>query len=267
MKTKTNSLFTWIRTYVRKLIKWLNQKPSTPTLPTTPEEPIEEPPVEPELPPQGPITTGQDPDEGTPSWYRLMFKYCKVNAGKETQLNRTIDAIQKGMPRYRDTIKRLGINGPRAEMMAYILGAIHFKEASCNFAGVLHNGEKIIGTGKLTKLVPKGRGPFISWEEAAIDALTLNGSRWKKIVEGSTDIGDILEAVEKFNGLGYIRGPGRAETSPYLWACSNINDGFGKYVRDGVYDPKASTGATVGAALILRELYSRGLFKCTGVAS
>lgn len=205
-----------------------------------------------------PITTGSDPDEGTEPWYRRMFEACKVNPGKEAQLERTLATIERGMPRYREVAERLGAEN--VENFAWILGAIHFKEASCDFDGVLHNGEKIVGTGKKTSIVPKGRGPFSSWEDSAVDAIAIESSRWRKLVAGGADIGDILWALERFNGTGYITGAGRAETSPYLWACSNINDGRGKYVSDGKFDPTATTGATAGAALILKELARLGKF-------
>lgn len=208
-----------------------------------------------------PITTGQDPDEGTEPWYRRMFVACLVNADKATQLKNTLAIIEKGIPRYFEVARRLGARNP--DQFAFILGAVHFKEASCDFRGVLHNGEKIVGTGRKTTIVPKGRGPFATWEDSAVDAIGIESSRWKNLLFGSNDVGDILYALERYNGTGYITGAGRAETSPYLWACSNINDGRGKYVSDGKFDPNASTGSTCGAALILKEFYRQGKFQVT----
>jgi len=81
------------------------------------------------------------------------------------------------------------------------------------------------------------------------------------LIAGGNDIGDILYALERYNGSGYISGAGKAETSPYLWACSNINDDAGKYVSDGKFDSNASTQSSAGAAVILKELYKQGKFK------
>jgi lysozyme family protein len=215
---------------------------------------------EPSAPPvDGPITTGQDADEGTAPWYRKMFARCKVSPGKESMLKSAVAQITRGMPQYREVAKRLGAED--VENFSFILGAIHFKEASCDFTGVLHNGERIIGTGKKTSLVPKGRGPFSSWADAAVDAIGIESTRWVKLLANEGDIGDVLWALERYNGTGYISGAGKTETSPYLWACSNINDGKGKYVADGHFDSGASTGATPGAALILKNLSESGLFK------
>lgn len=224
--------------------------------PPSPQEPIKPPkkPIDGEA-----ITTGQDPDEGTPDWYRRMWNLCEIDPGKEEQVKRTMGIIKGSLVRYQYVAKKLG--AVNTENFAYILGVIHYKEASCNFKGVLHNGERIIGTGKKTSLVPKGRGPFETWEEAAIDAIKIESSRWKKLLSGSQDIGDILWCIERYNGTGYINGAGKSETTPYLWACSNINDGVGLYTSDGKYDPNAPTGASAGAGLLLKQFALEGKFK------
>src|SRR5690606_17303164 len=138
----------------------------------------------------------------------------EIDAGKEAQVAKTVKTVEAGYARYLAVAKRIGAADP--ENFAWILGVIHFKEASCNFAGVLHNGEKIVGTGRKTSIVPKGRGPFATWEDAAVDALVGESTRWKKLIQGGNDIGDILYALERYNGTGYISGAGKAETSPYL---------------------------------------------------
>lgn len=208
--------------------------------------------------PQKPIKrviTGSDPDEGTPPWYREAFYQCTVDLGCEDMLKSSIAMIERGLQNYVNVSKKLGAKD--IGLFAYILGVIHFKEASCNFKGVLHNGEQIIGTKKLTVKVPAGRGPFNSWDEAAIDAILLKINQWKPLIEGTNDIGLILGVIEKFNGQGYIKGLGSSETSPYLWACSNINDGRGVYTYDHFFNPLANADNTPGAALILKELYKQ----------
>jgi lysozyme family protein len=167
-----------------------------------------------------------------------------------------VSTVLRGEARYKAVEGKTGVPW-------WIIGAIHFKEASCNFEGVLHSGErgligpKAMAENRKSTIVPKGVGPFETWEDSAVHALKESG-RWKKIADGGRDIGDILYAAERFNGTGYISGAGRKETTPYLWARSNINDGFGKYVRDGEYDSSASTNKTTGLALILKELQGMG---------
>ena len=140
---------------------------------------------------------------------------------------------------------------PIAETIGYpniwpLIGALHAREADLSFAGVLHNGERIIGTGRKTSLVPAGRGPFSTWEEAAVDALQLKG--WQSIDDWP--IARWLYEAERYNGFGYFT---KGINSPYVWAGTNLQQ-RGKYVADGKFD--ASTLDTqLGVAAILHAIF------------
>jgi len=127
---------------------------------------------------------------------------------------------------------------------AELVFALHYRESSLRFNGVLHNGENIIGTSKLTRLVPKGRGPFYSWEEAAIDALEMK----KKIFPQVWNFETMCDFAEKYNGLGYRN---RGELSPYVWAGTSKHDETGKYVADGKYSSTAIEKQLGVAALLI----------------
>ena len=110
----------------------------------------------------------------------------------------------------------------------FVIVVIHERESSQSWAGSLAQGDP---WNKVSVHVPAGRGPFQSWEEAAIDAL-LNchpylGKRTDWSVAGT------LVALNLYNGLGYA---GHGVPSPYVWAGTDQYRS-GKYVRDGVYDP------------------------------
>jgi lysozyme family protein len=122
--------------------------------------------------------------------------------------------------------------------------ALHYRESSLRFNGVLHNGENIIGTGRLTKLVPKGRGPFSSWEEAAVDALEMK----RKIFPQVWNFESMCDFAERYNGLGYRN---RGELSPYVWAGTNKHDETGKYISDGKYSSTAIEKQLGVAALLI----------------
>lgn len=130
-----------------------------------------------------------------------------------------------------------------------MIAVIHVREAGEQDVGrwqcVLHNGEKIIGTGKVTRLVPAGRGPFNTWVEAAIDALQIQG--FHKYTDWS--VARVLWALEPFNGYGYRN---KGLRSPYLWASTNHQQ-LGKYVRDGVFDPHVMD-SQIGCAALLKYL-------------
>src|SRR5262249_52519607 len=114
------------------------------------------------------------------------------------------------------------------------------------FAGVLHNGEKIIGTSRKTRLVPAGRGPFATWEEAAIDALTMPPHCLHRVVNWTLE--RILYEIEKYNGWGYL---GKCN-SPYLWSWTTEYSG-GKYVADHVFS-RTAIDQQAGCVAILKVL-------------
>ena len=137
----------------------------------------------------------------------------------------------------------------------YWIAIVHEREAGGSFSGVLHNGEKIIGTGRVTKLVPANRGPFSTWEEAAVDALTIKGLN--KGVEWN--VGRFWYECERFNGFGYRY---KGVPSPYLWSHTNHykdfsgdagDPGGGKYTADHVYSPNVHD-KQLGAAAVLIAL-------------
>jgi hypothetical protein len=95
--------------------------------------------------------------------------------------------------------------------------------------------------------VPAGRGPFISWEAAAIDALVNCAPYAARNADWS--IGPSLTKLEEYNGLGYAA---RGLPSPYLWSGTDQYKS-GKYVRDGVYDPNA-VDSQLGCAGLLKAM-------------
>lgn len=179
-------------------------------------------------------------------WDRAKFT-------RSTQINAQSAKIEANRSRYEAVSKQTGVPWD-------VIAVIHYRESSGSFAGVLHNGQKIIGTGKKTTLVPKGRGPFSTWEEAAIDALYHAGP--KAALNKDWSIGATLDILERYNGLGYRNGPVvkngdkvtryPPQASPYLWAGT---DQYvkGKYVADGKYDPN-HVDQQLGVAALLMKL-------------
>lgn len=167
-------------------------------------------------------------------------RWAQARFTRSTAINSQAAKIAANRSRYEAVSKATGVPWG-------VIGVIHYREASGDFAGVLHNGEKIIGTGKLTKLVPKGRGPFLTWEEAAIDALAICPPYAAKNTDWS--IGGTLDLLERYNGLGYRN---KGQPSPYLWSGT---DQYvkGKYVADGKYDPN-HVDKQLGVAPILMKL-------------
>lgn len=130
----------------------------------------------------------------------------------------------------------------------YVIAAIHYRESSGSFTRHLHNGDPLTTR---TTHVPAGRPkkgtPPFTWEESAIDALTMQGLH--KVTDWS--MGNTLVLLEKYNGLGYRK---KGLPSPYVWSWTNQYKS-GKYVADGAFDPKV-VDAQCGVAAIIKSLLS-----------
>lgn len=125
------------------------------------------------------------------------------------------------------------------------VAVIHERESGQNWSRSLAQGDP---WSQVSTHVPKGRGPFSSWQEAAIDALTLQGYHARLY---HWDIANTLENLELYNGLGYRR---RGLLSPYLWSFTN-HYVKGKYVADGKFDANA-VDKQIGCAPLLKVLRS-----------
>lgn len=110
----------------------------------------------------------------------------------------------------------------------FFIAVAHERESSQNWNGSLAQGDP---WNKKSVHVPAGRGPFSSWEAAAVDALVNCAPFAARNKDWS--IGGLLTMLEQYNGLGYAS---RGRPSPYVWSGTDQYIS-GKYVRDGVYDP------------------------------
>ncbi len=110
----------------------------------------------------------------------------------------------------------------------FFIAVAHEREASQHWNTQLGQGDPLAS---VSVHVPKGRGPFATWEAGAYDAL-VNCAPWAARNK-DWSIGGTLTMLEQYNGLGYAS---RGRPSPYIWSGTDQYVS-GKYVRDGVYDP------------------------------
>lgn len=124
----------------------------------------------------------------------------------------------------------------------YFIAVVHEREASQRWDRQLGQGDPLY---EVSTHVPKGRGPFHTWEAGAIDALVNCAPFAARNKDWS--IGGTLTMLEQYNGLGYFEGPVTkkngvviarypSQASPYIWSGTDQYKS-GKYVRDGVFDP------------------------------
>ena len=168
--------------------------------------------------------------------YAEIIPTLKINQTKLLEVMSLVEIFNNTRERYHVVSHMTGVPED-------VLFACHYRESSLSFKGVLHNGEKIIGTGLLTRLVPKGRGPFKTWEEAAIDAMEIEKHKFPK----EWNLIGKLEFCEAYNGLGYKK---RGLPSPYVLSFTNAYTS-GKYVADGKFDPDFIDKQCGTAAIIL----------------
>lgn len=140
-----------------------------------------------------------------------------------------------GKPRYLDVQEVTNVPWP-------VVAVIHERESSQSWSASLAQGDP---WDRLSIHVPRGRGPFTSWEDAAVDALKVcppHAAAWS-----DWTIGGALCLLEQYNGLGYAA---RGIPSPYIWAAT---DQYikGKYIADGHFDPNAVDHQIGCAALLM----------------
>lgn len=133
----------------------------------------------------------------------------------------------------------------RTSVPWWAIAVIHEREASQSWRANLAQGDP---WDRISTHVPRGRGPFKSWEDAAVDALAHCAPQAAQNSDWTS--GGTLTLLEEYNGLGYAN---RGLPSPYIWASTDQYS-HGKYVNDGHFDPSAIDHQLGCAALIARMM-------------
>ena len=138
----------------------------------------------------------------------------------------------------------------------FFIAVTHQRESSQNWNRSLAQGDP---WDQKSTHVPAGRGPFISWEAAAIDALTACSPYAARNKDWSA--AGTMTMLEQYNGLGYAN---KGRPSPYVWSGTDQYVS-GKYVADGVYDPNAVDRQLGCAGLIMAMMKLDPTITFTGV--
>lgn len=181
-----------------------------------------------------------------------------LNTQEQVRWNNMHVSADKG-PSFKLVADRLSAPEAKARYQAvekltgvpwWFTAVVHEREASQKWNTQLGQGDPL---NKKSTHIPKGRGPFTTWEDGAVDAL-VNCAPYASKNKDWTP-GGALAMLEKYNGLGYAN---KGLPSPYLWAGT---DQYikGKYTSDGVFDPNA-VDQQLGCAGILKFM---GVFNKT----
>lgn len=127
----------------------------------------------------------------------------------------------------------------------WVIAIIHEREADQNWGDSIAQGDP---WNRVSRHVPRGRGPFPSFNAAAIDALVScppYAAKWTDWSAGGT-----LTLLEKYNGLGYE--DYHNEASPYIWGATN-EEQPGKYTGDEDFSP-STWDSQLGCAAMLKAM-------------
>lgn len=153
-----------------------------------------------------------------------LWKSCMIKVDRVNELKRIANLVMSYKESNYDPVEQA------TGVPWYVTGALDCRESNFDHTAYLGNGDPL---NRPTRHVPRGRGPFSSWYEGAIDAFRVDavpnlppGGHW--------DIVTALIKCEAYNGLGYAA---MGIPSPYIWGATNVQQP-GKYVEDGHFDPR-----------------------------
>jgi lysozyme family protein len=167
--------------------------------------------------------------------YAKQWDAMTILPARLSEVRQVAKRLADAKPRYQAVEKATGVPW-------YMIAAIHERESSQSWKASLAQGDP---WDRVSTHVPRGRGPFRSWEAAAIDALALDGLT--KVIDWRLE--KILYYLELYNGWGYHA---HGVPSPYLFGATNIQKP-GKYVADGVWSASA-VDKQIGCAALIKAM-------------
>ncbi len=177
-------------------------------------------------------------------FYQIALEDHAQNAPKlqllssmKSKIDGARNIIVANRSRYEKVAQNLGVPWK-------LIGAIHYRESSCNFKTYLHNGDPL---GRPTTHVPKGL-LFNDWETAAEHAI--RKFKRRGLSSDSSDLARMMLFAESYNGFGY-RWNGRR--SEYVYGGTNM-ESMGRYTHDSKFDSsQRATRPGVAAILIAMQ--------------
>lgn len=169
-------------------------------------------------------------------YYSVLWREMKIDRAEDT-ITSVAKRLLASKARYQAVSKKTGVPWE-------FIAVTHQRESNQNWSASLGQGDP---WNEVSTHVPKGRGPFKSWEDSAIDAI-VTLKKLDKIKEWPIE--RLLYHLEEYNGWGYYN---RGIPSPYIWSHTNHYKG-GKYIADHVFDPNVYD-KQIGCAALLKKIY------------
>lgn len=181
--------------------------------------------------------------ESLKSEYERNWTSLEIRPGRLTEANAVARKALNGKATYQQIERLTGVPWCFAALC-------HYRESNFDFDTYLGNGESLH---RATTIVPKGRGPFATFVDGAVDAFRIQNF----IGAQDWSIARMLFRLEAFNGFGYHA---KGVNSPYLYGGSTLygppEARAGKFVRDHVFDSN-HVDSQLGTAVILHAMMSQ----------
>jgi lysozyme family protein len=170
--------------------------------------------------------------------YGRLWNETVIRPAKANQVTAIATKLIGLKPRYQAVEKRTGVPW-------FLVAAWHERESAANFHAQLAQGDPL---NVVSTNVPKGRGPFATWEDSAYDAL-VTLKQLDKVKDWCPE--RACFESERYNGFGY-RNNHPTVLSPYLWSFT-LHYTRGKYVSDGRFSA-TTVDAQCGVVPVVKRI-------------
>jgi lysozyme family protein len=167
--------------------------------------------------------------------YARNWANLSIRPNREAEADKAAERVFAGKTRYLDVQRRTGVPW-------WFVGLCHLRESDLRFDRQLGQGDPL---DRVSTHVPKGMGPYKTFEDSAVAALKLEGF----VNAGDWGVERTSYRFEGFNGYGYH---GKGVPSPYLYGGSTIYTA-GKYVADHQFDQNFRD-PQLGVLVVLKKL-------------
>lgn len=185
--------------------------------------------------------------------YAYLFANCVATAKWVAEVARSVAWAQANKSRFLFVQSKTGVPW-------FVVAIINIMEMGTNFDGTLLNGDD---WSKKTVHYPSGKGPWGSWEEAAVYAINSEDEGWNFHPPTMTwDIGTVFYFLEAWNGFNARMSPQYDQTrpagaSPYIYSASQFYISGKKEENPTRFEPNLVSDQ-IGCMAFLRALQDAG---------
>lgn len=182
--------------------------------------------------------------------YKQLYPTCKILPSKQKEVEEVAGRLCENRAKMAYlNVENIIKSTMNAHVPWWFIAVVHEREASQAWWANIAQGDP---WNRVSRHVPRGMGPYKSWQDAALAALTKTPVGTLRRVSDWRDwsIGGALVVLEMYNGFGYENF--HHERSPYIWAATTLEE-WGKYIQDGVWSSHV-WDQQLGCAAMLKQM-------------